>query len=495
MHGIIFGGMLQGFTSDETSIRRSSGGHKIASFLRRNNYNIDVLDFYPSWNPDELKEYVHKTVTTETLFFAFSSTFPLPDVNEFIGWLNWAYPDISIIVGSQNSSMYDVHADWYMYGYGEYAILDLIKHLAGGPEPKHNNKIIDAYHSYPASRMADLTVSYQQNDFMSENEIALIEFSRGCKFKCAFCSFPILGVTEDHTRDAENVYTEMLENYEKWGITNYMVLDETFNDYSEKIEKYANVISKLPFKPNLLGYIRADLLVSRKQDWDNLIAMGFNSHFYGVESFNHASAKSIGKGMNSSKLQDGLLEIKEYFLKNANYYRGQISLIGGLPHETYDTLLQTRDWLFKYWQGQSWHINPLTIQSVSTVDHNSEIDKNWQKFGYRPVKYNPKNEVFENNSYMPHLAFMHKLYSEHDERIMSWQNANMNSFDVLKFISKEFYNDEYEKLSFNEDIFLSDKFVMHPDMDWNKLMHIPYPSDYQQYNLSFIEKYKKLKLV
>ena len=39
------------------------------------------------------------------------------------------------------------------------------------------------------------------------------------------------------------------------------------------------------------------------------------NHFYGVESLHHPSAKSIGKGMDSGRLKEGLLEWKQYAYK------------------------------------------------------------------------------------------------------------------------------------------------------------------------------------
>ena len=46
----------------------------------------------------------------------------------------------------------------------------------------------------------------------------------------------------------------------------------------------------------MTAYIRADLITSRKQDWDNLIKMGITSHFYGVESLNHMSLEVYRQG-------------------------------------------------------------------------------------------------------------------------------------------------------------------------------------------------------
>ena len=65
MDGIIFGGQLEDFAgsihkeeSNNISMRRSSGGHKIATFLRQNGYNIDVVDYVHRWKIEQLKEYI-----------------------------------------------------------------------------------------------------------------------------------------------------------------------------------------------------------------------------------------------------------------------------------------------------------------------------------------------------------------------------------------------------------------------------------------------------
>ena len=393
MHGLIIGGQSNSahhIDTDKMSIRRSAGGHKIATFIRKHGYDVEVLDYFPAWSLEELKVYTQTHFTPETFFLGISSTFTLDCVllTDYLRWIKQEYPDITIFAGSQNSSMMTLDIDWYLYGYGEYGVLRLLQHIKEGTEPEHTDRVINCNILYPATKMDNLEVIYTPTDFMHKKEILFLEFARGCKFKCSFCAFPHLGVSEDRTRSAESVYDELLRNYEEHGIEHYMVLDETFNDRSDKIEKYARAIEKLPFKPKMLGYIRADLLVNRKRDWENLISMGFTSHFYGVESFHHPSAKSVGKGMNTGKLQDGLIEVKEYFLKHADYYRGHINLIAGLPHETFDTLDETTSWLNEYWADQSVHMTPLCILDNNNNEYDtiSEIDRNWSKFGYEKSK-------------------------------------------------------------------------------------------------------------
>ena len=235
MDGIIFGGQLEDFAgsihkedSKNISIRRSSGGHKIATFLRQNGYNVEVIDYVHRWKIEQLKEYL-KPRAEKCKFFGFGSTFFLdsPVVKELVAWLKEEYPHIPRVAGSQNDSMRSLDMDWYVYGYGENAMLELLKHFDGGPEPIHFNKVINCYVNYKSFPKEDLTVSYQETDFVNPREIMMIEFARGCKFKCKFCSFPILGVKGDYSRTAQSVYDEMSENYDKWGIEHYLVIDET----------------------------------------------------------------------------------------------------------------------------------------------------------------------------------------------------------------------------------------------------------------------------
>ena len=495
MHGLIFGGMVSQYKGTEPSIRRSSGAHKIASFLREHNYNIEVIDYIHAWSFEQLKILVEDRITKDTLFFGFSSTFPIatPELLKLVDYLKEQYPDIPTVAGSQNISMKELNCEWQIFGYGEYAILELLRHFQGGPEPVNVNKTIDAYHNYQAYPKADLTVRYEERDNITEREVLLLEFSRGCKFKCGFCSFPVLGVKEDHTRSANNLYDELLENYDKWGTESYIVLDETFNDTSGKIEKYANVMKRLPFEPKLTGYIRADLIASRKKDWDNLISMGFCSHFYGIESFNNSSARTIGKGMNTGRLQDGLLEVKEYFTEQAGYYKGHLSLIAGLPYETIDSLRETKRWIDNYWQGNPFQMTVLMIKDLNIfapdLSHFSKLDKSWKEYGYKQVPFDPENKGIDTGDY-PWYQQLYDLYKT--GMYLSWDNGNMTTYEALKWLTEEFPHTQYI------DPFAVDNYYIDPEVTWKDIAiksFMEIGPRRKELIEQHIEKYKQKKLI
>ena len=128
------------------------------------------------------------------------------------------------------------YIDYYVRGFGETAVIELLKYMfSNGPRPKFvvppidGKKIIDANLSYPAFPMANLMVSYEDRDFIEPHESLTVETSRGCKFSCDFCSYPVLGVKTDHTRSADNLKQQLEENYNRFGTTKYIITDETFN--------------------------------------------------------------------------------------------------------------------------------------------------------------------------------------------------------------------------------------------------------------------------
>jgi len=57
------------------SIKRATGAHRIASFLRQHGYEIDVLDYATYFSEEELYDYLLKNITTKTKFIGFSGTF------------------------------------------------------------------------------------------------------------------------------------------------------------------------------------------------------------------------------------------------------------------------------------------------------------------------------------------------------------------------------------------------------------------------------------
>ncbi len=379
--------------------RRRAGGHRIANFLRSNDWDVEVIDFAALFLLDELKELVKSRINSNTKFFGFSCIFQSwPDtINLLTQWLKKTYPHVLIIWGGGYLPPTQVASiDYFITGYGENALYQLLKVITGNSPASSisydlkygGKKVISADKSCPSFPLRHLSIKFEKRDFLLADEWGHIELSRGCIFKCKFCSYPVLGVKGDYTQDADDFANCIQYNHDNYGIKNYYVVDETFNDSTEKIQKYADKVEKLSFTPFFSGFIRADLLINRPEDRHQLLRMNFLGHYYGIESLNYASAKSIGKGTNSEKIKEGLVDIKKFFLaNNRKIYRGSMSMIVGLPYETLNSLKSSLNWINSHWNDQHHVWTALVLPSNESVaqgfgDNQSFLSSNYDKFGY-----------------------------------------------------------------------------------------------------------------
>lgn len=444
-HGIILTG-FNAVSSVAAHYKRTGGAHRIATFLRERGWDIEVLDFVMGWTLGELKEFTKSRVSADTVFVGFGSTFPIwsTTLKEYFEWVRLTYPHVKIIAGGQVANIYKIEADWYVDGFGERAIEALLKHILSNGELKyhtgiHGRKVVKGNQDYPSFPMGELHISYEDRDFILPDETLVTELGRGCIFNCSFCNFPILGVKEDHSRDADNLYRELQENYDRWGVTKYVIADETVNDYTEKLAKFAGAIKRLSFRPRMFGFARADLVVSRRHDWDIMLEMGFVGHHYGIESTNLQTLRAIGKGMHPDKLLPGLLEVKDYFKKNGSY-KGQVSLIAGLPYETRDSLTKSLDWFKANWRTENVMLFPMYIPKESGNDTASKLTGEWAKYNYRPTKIDLYPQIREIFKEVPTQYGTGESLLEHTG--MSWENDEWNIMDAMMIVT-DFYKNDY----------------------------------------------------
>jgi radical SAM superfamily enzyme YgiQ (UPF0313 family) len=162
--------------------------------------------------------------------------------------------------------------------------------------------------------------------------------------------------------------------------------------------------------------------------------MNFLNHFYGVESFNYESAKVVGKGISTEKLKEGLLSIKEYFtLNGSNKYRGTISLILGLPHETTQTLKNTRTWIKKHWIDQSVSAWVLEIPPDDSFTSHSKLSYDYKKYGYS--KYQNLS-VFQNKILKNYFNENSLGLVINDKNYFVWKNKDLDLFAAIKIKEK-----------------------------------------------------------
>ncbi|NCA24674.1 MAG: radical SAM protein [Betaproteobacteria bacterium] len=484
---------------------RSSGAHRIATFLRRNGMDVEVIDFAAHWETDQLQQFVKQNVKKNTIFFGFSIFFNYwnENLNNFTNWLKINYPNIKTVAGGQHIMLSNFkNIDIIVDSYGEQAMLAIARSLAGNSlknikfslENFGKQKVVKALNSYPSFDLQEYSIILETRDYVESWEWLTIEFARGCKFSCKFCNFPILGLKNDNSRSKEDFEYELKYNFDNFGVDRYYVADETFNDRIEKISKFADVVDKLSFKPFFSGFIRADLL-SKGNMIEELARMNFGGQYYGVETFNKSSGQIVGKGLDPERVKKLITETKSFFKKNDLMYRGTISLITGLPKDTKLNWEHTIKWLRENWLEEAVVIFPLEIEDVQLNSSNytnlSHFAKNYKKYGIRITgkseieRYLPPNDGTTYNWKAGNYTRTESLW-EHDTMNIFQAKEISDSFNDA--MVNEFKIDSWQ-LSFPEIKRQRKLFNLKHKINITKTWGYPDPS-----NLSFVNKYALRKL-
>ncbi len=527
MHGLVLGGWIESteiqylhYDNPDNwgpSLKRAAGAHRIATFLRQEGWDIEVVDFIAAWTLDEFKQLCRDRITSKTVFVGVSILFEsfMPKyINPFLEWLKQEYPHVVTIAGCKHlMSAFNLNCDYYLSGYGEYGLLELLKKKMGKPSQidikemlvdERSIKYVNCDTDHPAFPCRDLQVIYEDRDYILPNEILTLELSRGCKFECKFCSFNVLGVKGDYTVDANLVKEEIIRNYNDWGTTTYTLADETVNDSTQKLEKIAKVCQELPFEVNMLGYIRADLLTARgKTDWIPMSDMGLWGQFYGIESFNHESAKYIKKGMHPDRLKAGILDAKSFFLQRNKKYSPHVSLICGLPYETLATLEEGVSWVKNELKDYRMHLPPLKIQSYGLdspfKNKYSEFERTWQDDNIFSTL--SKEEVLEKiSSYPEKWNTVMKNQCIGSDTLVSWEHDTMNIVEATAFslkyeLDSDHVNEQIPSMWLFHQYTTTGRFTLE-DMKKTKLQLYKENESFNEpdMNKKFFSEYKRKKL-
>ena len=403
--------------TDTILVTKAIGAYKIAYTLRKQGYTVLVVDHLRSFNLEEFKKIIDLSVGSNTKFVGFSSTFfmsvtdPVPDQpteysyittlnnhvfpqgreyeDEAVKHIKKINPDCKILAGGvkAHKNIKNRNVDYAILGYGETSALNLANHLDHGEPLKYGAAknlwgvtVIDNALA-PDYVFGDTDFRWEDSDLLANDKVLPIELSRGCIFRCRFCSYPLIGKKEnDHVRTAESLRKELQDNYDRFGVEHYFILDDTFNDNDTKLDRILEAVKKLSFKPKFWAYIRLDLLTKRK-DIDKLYDIGIRAMYHGIETIHPEAAKAIAKAGKRSNHIDMIRAVREKYGNEINIHG---SFIVGLPGESEEEVTNTFNRLMSEdIPLHSFRFEFLTIYRPSSVVWSSEFSRDYEKWGYR----------------------------------------------------------------------------------------------------------------
>lgn len=469
------------FNDNHEIKRRTSGAYRFANLMEDLGWQVTLVDWVSDWTDEELFTYLDQIITQDTILFGISYTWLDPTwCRNFVDKLRNRYPGRKYIAGGQQFYQHDIGADLALFGYSELAVQDSIDWLFGKgnlpngactPDNLGKMVLVDCNQHYPAMNLGDYSIYYQDDDYVQPEELLTVELSRGCKFKCKYCNYAFLGIKEDTSTCEDNLRQELINNYEKWGTHNYIIADDTLNDRNSKLEMLVNVVESLPFEVNFASFIRIDLVAANPKQIELLARARVWAHFYGIETFNRAAGRAVGKGMDPEKIKQALLDVEAYMLKTIGLYRGTVGMIAGLPHETIESWQDSENWLKANWSNNSWMWWPLEISKDKNTATLSTFSNDWEKHGYKeivnPDRINAVRRMFATAD----EGVQHKF----DANILFWTSDWANFAQAIQFVDNWYKTDAkkfqkmgsfhilnfYDQFSKKELLDLSEKYFLH----------------------------------
>lgn len=402
---------------------RTGGAYRIATELRSMGLRVQVVDFWSyivMEDDDLLEQIIDKFVGAATLFVGFSTTFlnwrlgehfgqeqkvgpkgsyyskqvganalaaPESKIGKLRAFVKARNPKTDLVMGGARANTVTKHMDVVMQGYGEHHVRDYVLwRLGKNPFFQARSEgelmILDYNVKADGFDFGRSVIKWEPEDCIQWGETLPIEISRGCIFRCKFCSFPLNGRAKlDYLKDEGVLYEEFARNYEQWGIRKYVFADDTYNDTVEKLEAMQRIKDRLQFPMEFGTYGRLDLIAAHPEMAALMKSNGCTSVTFGIESLNRKAAASIGKGADPQKLVDTLYWLRES--EWGNDVHTSSGFILGLPFDTEDTILKWTEPLLSH--RFPLH-SPLFIP-LSIVEANKTTKKFISVFDQHPEEY------------------------------------------------------------------------------------------------------------
>ena len=372
---------------DITELSRGIGVYRLATELRKNGYSTFVIDYASFMDIEQFEKIISKVVNNDTKMFGISSTWfgfqrdRLFSTSDFRNVLDKYSNSYKLTIGGAFAYEFlEEDFDHIFIGHSENQIIDFLNN-------NKSQKIIDwdRKANTGAFDFNSSITEFTNTDIIHSDEILGLETSRGCIFNCAFCNYPHKGQnTRNFMKYEDILYQELMNNYKRYGITRYSIIDDTFNDYTDKLIKIKNVIDRLPFKPSFWAYIRFDLIDAHPEQAQLLYDIGIKAAMHGFETWNENTSKVIKKGSRHRKING--MKIAKKIWKNDVFIN--CFYIVGLPKDNIEDVYS----FVNFWKEQGYKfIDSVTAFPLYLRDLNSkyailsDIEKNKQIYGYTMI--------------------------------------------------------------------------------------------------------------
>ncbi|MBF0106870.1 MAG: cobalamin-dependent protein [Deltaproteobacteria bacterium] len=319
-------GTVTGTIFDNTDINKIPiGCYYLASYLRKNNINTELLYFLNMSDCDYILEFIKK-YNPDIIGFS-SFLFNHKFLMELTLKIKEANPNIKIVLGGIHATilhreLIEEHKqlDALLRGEAEKSFLELVRsgfkeeamQQINGLTWRHENMVFVNPDSIPTKNLDEFP-SPVHHGF----NYNFISTSRGCPGKCTFCGAPKISGRLVRLRSSEHIYKELRELKYTYGVSYFEFMDDTFcANKTRVIDLCQRIIdSKLAIQWHVRN--RVNFI-----DWDMFQLMkkaGCVQISYGVESGSQRILNALNKQTKTQQISEAFALTKACGIKTRMY--------------------------------------------------------------------------------------------------------------------------------------------------------------------------------
>jgi radical SAM superfamily enzyme YgiQ (UPF0313 family) len=282
------------------------------------------------------------------------------------------FPDVPIVWGGIHATLYpnqtvnSIYVDFVIVGEGEYGLLELIRQLnssrpdfskVGNLVYNYRNKIfmnkedsimdinalpMPAYNLLDIERYIDREIYfYGLNKKVKAMDI---NTSRGCPYRCSFCTNTLSGFRNWRPLNVEHV-NKLVDNIiHKYNINHIWFMDDYFFGNKERVKKILEHIIVKKYKITWEGNARANLFTTNYFDDEMLLLMkksGCIQLRMGIESGSEKVLKILKKDITLKDIIRAVQTCKKWDIGCV------LTFMGGIPGENKEDFNKTIDLIVK----------------------------------------------------------------------------------------------------------------------------------------------------
>ena len=431
----------------------------VASYLKERGYSVSILDSYA--------ENLGAIATVDRIFsratlpriIGFNSSSPnIHIVHKIAAYIKKLRADIVIVCGGPHSSLATEHTlstgdiDYAVVGEGEIPFLNLVRSLFEGQKRpiievpgvflRQSDKIsgrrsgafIDLS-AMPVPRLDLLPI----DRYFAINRRIYIHTSRGCAFRCIYCSVPECWGKSVRQIPADVIRSQVNELLTRYKPDEIQIVDDNFShEQGKSIRAFCDMSVEEGWSVKWKCQVRADQL-----DEATIEMMSKTGCFevdVGVESGNPEIQKYIRKNLDLGKTLNTISLINKLGIFTKAFF------MLGFPEETFAQLTDTINYsvelkssglkdvaFFPVMPFPGTEISKVTGRTVFQGAVIDDVDVYERTFaGYRLRKYSAKPETSLNANFSPEtLRLLVKFAYQHFNDSVSVKNLKFEFDDFM----------------------------------------------------------------